>query len=80
MSYDNQGGLWDNQKKYNASDPDFVGSITIGGVKHKLVAWKSSSTHPQSPTINIKLNQGVPQVVGFMPNPETKDKDDDIPF
>lgn len=75
-SYLNQGGLWDNQRKYEPKDPDFVGSINIAGVEHKLVGWVSSSTHPNSPAINIKVNAApVP-----MQYEKPKEKKDDVPF
>ena len=86
MPYLNQGGLWDNQRKFNPQDPDFVGSINIGGVEHKLVGWKSSSTHPQSPTINIKLSDPNPvpmkytQADAIAETRLTKEHEDDIPF
>ncbi len=85
-SYLNQGGLWDNQRKYEPHDPDFVGSINIAGVDHKIVAWMSTSKNKQAPTINIKLSEPRPvpmpqreQVVSAMPVP-AKEKKDDIPF
>ena len=77
-SYLNQGGLWDNQRKYEPNDPDFVGSINIEGVEHKIVAWMSTSKNKLAPTINIKLSNPRP-----VPMPEakaTKEKEDDIPF
>jgi len=80
-SYINQGGLWDNQRKYEPSDPDFVGNINIAGVDHKIVGWMSSSKNKLSPTINIKLSNPRP-----VPMPEhrpvavDKEKKDDIPF
>jgi len=77
-SYTNQGGLWDNQRKFEASHPDFVGSIDIAGVRYELVGWKSSSTNPKSPTINLKINAVVAPVP--MVTDKTKDKEDDIPF
>jgi hypothetical protein len=80
-AYLNQGGLWDNQRKYEPHDPDFVGSINIAGVEHKIVAWMSTSTNKLAPTINIKLSDTRP-----VPMPEhrpvavDKEKEDDIPF
>ncbi len=83
MPYINQGGLWDNQRKYNPQDPDFIGSINIAGVEHKIVGWKSSSTHPQSPCINIKLSDPAPVPMPCVQVDDaslTKEKKDDIPF
>jgi len=74
-SYLNQGGLWDNQRKYEPNDPDFVGSINIAGVEHKIVAWMSTSKNKLAPTINIKLSDPRP-----VPMPAPKDKQDDRPF
>ena len=77
-SYLNQGGLWDNQRKFEPQDPDFVGSINIAGVEHKIVAWMSTSKNKLAPTINIKLSNPRP-----VPMPEAKvlkETDDDIPF
>jgi len=54
-SYNNHGGLWDNQRKFEKTDPDFVGAVTVGGVEYKLVGWMSSSTNPKAPTINLKV-------------------------
>lgn len=88
----NQGGLWDNQRKYEPHDPDFVGSINIGGVEHKLVGWMSTSTNKQAPTINLKVNNprpvpmkyGQAEYIAASPEvaikPKTKEKEDDIPF
>ena len=77
-SYVNQGGLWDNQRKFDAKDPDFVGSINIGGTDFKLVGWMSSSTHPQAPNINLKVAPTMPQAVAV--ETVVKVSDDDIPF
>ena len=79
-SYTNQGGLWDNQRKYEPSDPDFVGNINIAGVDHKIVAWMSTSKNKLAPTINIKVNsvdfvKAAPQYKAV-----DKEKEDDIPF
>ena len=85
-SYLNQGGLWDNQRKFNPQDPDFVGSININGTVYELVGWMSSSTNPKAPTINLKVQATVvpmqyerEAVVSAMPIP-AKEKKDDIPF
>lgn len=89
MAYINQGGLWDNQRKFSPNDPDFVGSINIAGVEYKLVGWKSSSTHPKSPTINMKLSDPKPVPMNEVNFAEAearvaallaKEKKDDIPF
>jgi len=84
MAYINQGGLWDNQRKYEPNDPDFVGSINIAGVDHKIVAWMSSSKNKLAPTINIKVNELAKTSVLERPVPmdysKTKEKEDDIPF
>ena len=77
-SYKNQGGLWDNQRKYEPNHPDFVGNININGTVYELAAWKSSSTNPKSPTINIKVQSAV--VPMQYDKPEVEDKKDDIPF
>jgi len=77
-SYLNQGGLWDNQRKYSPQDPDFVGSINIAGVEVQVVGWMSNSTNPKAPTINLKVNSApvpMPQQA-----PKVEDKKDDIPF
>ena len=76
-SFNNHGGLWDNQRKFEKTDPDFVGSVTIGGVEYNLVGWMSSSTNPKAPTINLKVGLTKhTKPVGFMP----KEKEDDVPF
>ena len=75
MSYLNQGGLWRNKMKRNNKDPDFIGSININGVEHKVVAWRSSSPHKQAPLINIKLSDPAP-----VPMAQPVEKKDDIPF
>ena len=77
-SYKNQGGLWDNQRKFEKTDPDFNGYINIEGKVYEMVAWMSTSQHPKAPTINIKLTlpvkfQGTASLV-------VKEKDDDVPF
>ena len=77
-SYLNQGGLWDNQRKYSPKDPDFVGSINIAGVEVQVVGWMSSSTNPKAPTINLKIQ--APPVPMPQQAPKVEDKDDDVPF
>jgi len=85
-SYLNQGGLWDNQRKFEPQDPDFVGSINIAGVEHKIVAWMSTSKNKLAPTINIKVNEPRPVPMKYTPvfkQPDAKvlkEIDDDIPF
>ena len=67
-----------NDRKYTPNDPDFVGSINVEGVEHKIVGWKSTSKNKQAPLINIKLCNPRP-----VPMPEAKvlkEIDDDIPF
>jgi hypothetical protein len=82
MPYINQGGLWDNQRKFDPKDPDFVGSINVGGVEHKLVGWVSSSKHPQSPAINIKLSDPRPVPIQYKQSEASvlKEIDDEPPF
>lgn len=77
-SFNNQGGLWDNQRKFEPNHPDFVGQLNINGIVYELAAWKSSSTNPKSPTINIKVQAAV--VPMQYEQPVAKEKKDDIPF
>ena len=70
----NQGGLWENTRKFNPSDPDFTGVINVNGTEIKFVAWHSTSTNPKAPKLNIRVDSApVFQTT-------TKEKDDDIPF
>ena len=83
-SYANQGGLWENQRKFTAKDPDFVGSININGEEVQIVGWQSSSTHPKAPTINLKVNAPVKfqqsDSIAESPAVAVKGDVDDIPF
>lgn len=81
-AYLNQGGLWDNQRKYEPHDPDFVGSINIAGVEHKIVGWMSTSKNKLAPTINIKVNPSVGFAKAAPQHKAVPDKEekDDIPF
>ena len=76
-SYTNQGGLWDNQRKFEASHPDFTGTINIAGTEYEIAGWMNTNKHPKAPTINLKVT--APPVP--MPKAEPKkEDDDDIPF
>ena len=77
-SFNNHGGLWDNQRKYEKTDPDFVGSITIDNVEYNLVGWMSSSSNPKAPAINIKI--GGFKGVKFMGKQPAESDSDDPPF
>ncbi len=83
-SYANQGGLWENQRKYTDKDPDLVGSINVNGEEIKLVGWKSTSTNPNAPKFNLKVNAPVKfqqaDLVTESPAVSVKANDDDIPF
>ena len=79
-SFNNHGGLWDNQRKYEKKDPDFVGCITIGGTEYQLVGWMSSSSHPKAPTINLRLGSTKNTKPVFMGKADPKGDSDDPPF
>lgn len=79
-SFNNHGGLWDNQRKFEKTDPDFVGSVTIGGVEYNLVGWMSSSTHPKAPTINLKVGLTKNTKPVFSGKADPKSDSDEVPF
>ena len=37
--YDNSGALFKNDRKGNPSQPDYKGSLNVGGVEYWLSAW-----------------------------------------
>ena len=73
----NQGGIWENTRKFNPSDPDFIGVLNVNGEDVKFVGWCSTSEHPQAPKISLKVNtHAMPPVF----QTTAKVVDDDIPF
>lgn len=72
----NKGGLWDNQRKYEPTDPDFTGSINIGGAMYSIAGWMNTSTNLKSPNINLVVTPPHTFDIG---KTIIKD-DDDIPF
>ena len=79
-SFNNHGGLWDNQRKFEKTDPDFTGSVTVGGVEYTLAGWMSSSTHPKAPTINLRVGLTKGTLAPVPMDYSKKDDSDDIPF
>ena len=80
-SYNNHGGLWNNQRKYEKTDPDFVGSVTINGEEIMLVGWMSNSKHPKAPTINLRVGLTKnTKPVKFSGKADPKGDSDDPPF
>lgn len=36
---DNSGTLFKNEKKQNANQPDYDGTVLVGGVEYRIAAW-----------------------------------------
>ena len=84
MTYDNtnRGAIWGNDKKAKDTDPDFTGSLNVGGVEYWVNAWKRKpDSNPKSPALSfsVKMKQGQP-TVHAPAQQEAPPLDDDLPF
>jgi len=60
-----QGSLFKNDKKTSPNQPDFTGSIMIGGVEKRIAAWNKTSRNGGSYlSISISDFQGAQQNQG----------------
>ena len=58
MSYDNtnRGSIWKNEEKRDDKDPDFKGSLNVGGADYWVSAWKrKEGANPKSPALSFSV-------------------------
>ena len=58
MSYDNtnRGSVWKNEEKRDDKDPDFKGSLNVGGVDYWVSAWRRRpDANPRSPALSFSI-------------------------
>jgi len=84
MEYDNnnRGAIWPNKKKEKETQPDFTGSLNVGGVDHWVSAWKrKEGDGVNSPSLKFSVKpkdeQSAPAPVA---TPGVPADDSDIPF
>lgn len=59
MSYEqknNQGSLFENDRITNPTQPQLTGTITIGGRKYRLAAWRKS-TRDGKEFLSLKIEE-----------------------
>ena len=84
MDYDNtnRGVLFRNDRKETETQPDFTGSIDVGGVDHYLSAWvKESKQGKKFFSLSVKAKDAVAQpAIQKAKQVVQEDFEDDIPF
>ena len=58
MSYDNsnRGAIWQNKDKQKDTQPDFKGSLDVGGVEYWVSAWKRKpDANPKAPALSFQI-------------------------
>jgi hypothetical protein len=85
-SYDNSnsGAIWKNDRKEKDTQPDFTGSLNVGGIEYWVSAWKRKpDANPNAPALSFsvkpKEQQHAPQEAA-VPQGGIDGFDDDIPF
>lgn len=75
--YDNtdRGVLFKNdRKKPGTKQPDYQGSINVGGTEYELAGWVNESKKTGKKFLSLKVSTEQPE------NTEPVEHDDDIPF
>ncbi len=77
MDNTNRGSIWKNERKETETQPDFTGTLDVGGVEYWVSAWKRKpDAKPKAPalTFSIRPKDEAPAKAAPM------ESDDDIPF
>jgi hypothetical protein len=96
MAYDNtnRGALFKNERKEKETQPDYTGSLNVGGVDYFLDAWlKTAESGRKFMSVSVKRKEKQPEAApppaparpaqrAAAPAPKTgfDDMDSDIPF
>lgn len=80
----NRGSIWKNEKKRpDKKDPDFTGSLNVGGHDYWVSAWKrkeGDSDRAPALSFTVKLKDGKPAQQAAASARGRDDMDDQIPF
>jgi hypothetical protein len=59
----NRGSIWKNDKRRDDSnDPDFTGSLNVGGVEYWVSAWRrKEGANPKSPALSFAVKPKTAQ-------------------
>lgn len=94
MAYDNsnRGALFKNDRKEKDTQPDYTGSLNVGGVEFFLDAWlKTAESGRKFMSVSVKRKDKQPEAAPAAPPPRAPqrqapaktgfdDMDDDLPF
>jgi type IV secretory pathway VirB10-like protein len=74
----NRGSIWKNERKETDTQPDFTGTLDVGGVEYWVSAWKRKpDAKPKAPALTFSIR---PKDEPAAPAPAPTVSDDDIPF
>ena len=84
-SNENRGAIWKNDRKETETQPDFKGSLNVGGKDYWVSAWKRKpDANPNAPALSFSVqekevaqNQAQKDA---MSKPVDDFSDDSIPF
>ena len=83
----NRGSIWANRKKREGKqDPDFTGSLNVGGHDYWVSAWKrKEGASPNAPALSFSVKQKDGKPAPKQPDsgagPSAKEEmNDEIPF
>lgn len=51
-----RGAIWKNKDKQSDADPDFTGTLNVGGKDYWVLAWRrKEGANPKSPALSFKV-------------------------
>jgi hypothetical protein len=77
----NRGSIWKNERKETDTQPDFTGTLDVGGVEYWVSAWKRKpDAGPKAPALSFSVKPKDPRAPAQEAAPAQTVADDDIPF
>ena len=80
---DMSGALWNNDDKQKAEQPDWRGTVTVGGTQYWISGWKKvTKDRAEYISLSVRHKEQMPtRVADVQPIPlPAKDFDDELPF
>ena len=77
---DGQGSLFKNERKAHDTQPDYTGTLTLGGVQYRLAAWIKQGKNGKFMSLSVQPKEEKAQAVGNSPKAAVDDLDNDVPY